>query len=100
MLDTIHAAAARNAGSLDLADIARAAQQGRVATLLIDADRHVAGQLDPATGAISLAPAPNPAIADLLDDVGEVVLRAGGEVVVVPSARMPSDSGVAAAYRY
>jgi len=100
LLDTIHAAAARNAGSLDLADIARAAQQGRVATLLIDADRHVAGQLDPATGAISLAPAPNPAIADLLDDVGEVVLRAGGEVVVVPSARMPSDSGVAAAYRY
>jgi hypothetical protein len=100
LLDTIHAAVARHAGSLDLADIARAAQQGRVATMLIDADRHVAGRLDPRSGAISLAPEPGPAMADLLDDVGEQVLRTGGEVVVVPTARMPSDSGAAAAYRY
>jgi hypothetical protein len=32
--------------------------------------------------------------------VGEQVLRTGGEVIVVPSERMPSDSGVAAAFRY
>jgi hypothetical protein len=100
LLDTIRAAAARHVGSLDLADVARAAHQGRVATLLIDADRQVAGTLDPATGAIRAEPIANPGHADLLDDVGERVLRTGGEVIVVPSERMPSDSGLAAAYRY
>jgi hypothetical protein len=100
LLDSIHAATARNAGSMDLADIARAAHQGRVATLLIDADRHIAGKLDRANGAIATVSAPGPVMADLLDDVGEQVLRTGGEVVVVPSARMPSDSGAAAVYRY
>jgi len=100
LLDAIQAAAARNLGSLDLADIARAAQQGRVATLLVDADRQLAGHLDPTTGAIVVEPAAQPTSGDLLDDVGELVLRKGGEVIVVPSARMPSDSGAAAAYRY
>ena len=100
LLDAVHAATARQQGSLDLADVARAARQGRVATLLIDADRHVAGTLDAATGAIALEPMADAAGADLLDDVGEQVLRTGGEVVVVPAERMPSDSGVAAAYRY
>jgi hypothetical protein len=100
LIDHIHAATARHAGSLDLADIARAAYEGRVATLLIDADRRVAGTLDPATGAIRVEPSASPAQADVLDDVGEQVLRTGGEVIVVPSERMPSDSGAAAAYRY
>jgi len=100
LLDEIHAAIARHGGSLDLADVARAAFERRVATLLIDADRRVAGTLDRATGAIRLDPLADPGHADLLDDVGEQVLRTGGEVIVVPSARMPSDSGVAAAYRY
>jgi hypothetical protein len=100
LLDTIHAATARHAGSLDLADVARAAYQGRVATLLVDADRRVAGTLDRTSGAIALDATADPTGADVLDDVGEQVLRTGGEVVVVPSERMPSESGVAAAYRY
>jgi hypothetical protein len=100
LLDAIHVATARHACSLDLADIARAAHQDRVATLLIDADRHVAGTLDPTSGAMKLEPAASAAGADVLDDVGERVLRSGGEVIVVPSERMPSDSGAAAAYRY
>jgi len=37
---------------------------------------------------------------DLLDDIGEAVLRRGGEVVVVPAERMPTTSGLAATYRY
>jgi hypothetical protein len=100
LLDAIHAATARHAGSLDLADVVRAAHQGRVATLLIDADRRVAGTVDAATGTLVVDPRADAAGADVLDDVGEQVLRTGGEVIVVPSQRMPSDSGVAAVYRY
>jgi hypothetical protein len=100
MIDRIRVATAHHTGSMDLADVARAAQQGRVATLLVDADRRIPGTLDPGTGAVDFAPQSSATMSDLLDDVGEQVLRTGGEVVVVPSARMPSDSGVAAAYRY
>jgi hypothetical protein len=37
---------------------------------------------------------------DLLDDIAELVLRKGGEVVVVPSEKMPTPAGVAAIYRF
>ncbi len=37
---------------------------------------------------------------DVLDDLAEVVLGAGGEVVVVPTDRMPTPTGLAAIYRY
>jgi hypothetical protein len=100
LLDEIHAAVARHEGSLDLADIARAAQEGRVATLLVDADRHIAGRLDFASGAVSVAANADASSGDLLDDVAEEALRRGAEVVVVPPGRMPFDSGAAARYRY
>jgi len=42
----------------------------------------------------------NADVDDLLDDLGEQVLKNGGDVVVLPSERMPSSTGVAATYRY
>ena len=53
-----------------------AAGCGRSATLLVEADR------------------------ELPTDLDERVLRLGGEVVVVPAARMPTRSGIAATYRF
>ncbi len=93
-------AAAQHKGSADLSDVARAAVQGRVATLLVEADRVEPGHLDPASGAIQRTQLDHPEVEDLLDDVAEAVLRAGGEVIVVPKERMPTSSGVAATYRY
>jgi hypothetical protein len=37
---------------------------------------------------------------DLLDDLGERALKAGGEVVVVPVERMPTQTCIAAIYRF
>ena len=37
---------------------------------------------------------------DLLDDLAELVLRMGGQVQVVPADRMPTQTGVAATYRF
>jgi hypothetical protein len=42
----------------------------------------------------------HPEIDDVLDDIGELVADQSGEVVVVPSNRMPVDTGLAAIYRF
>ena len=91
---------AKGLGSGDLSDIARAAAAGRIATLLIEADRVIPGRFDRVSGAIEFAPIENPGVDDLLDDLGELVLKTGGEVVIVPPERMPTDTGIAAIYRF
>ena len=99
-IDQFHSLRSENLSGADLAEIARAAAAGRIATLLIDADRVVPGLFDPETGAIQFAPLNEPDVDDLLDDIGERTLKTGGEVVLVPAEGMPTDTGVAAIYRF
>lgn len=87
-------------GSDDLAQVAEAATSGRVKTLLLDAERRIAGRLDGATGRIELADLSDPDVDNLLDNLGELVAEKGGTVVVLPAAGMPSRTGLAAIYRY
>lgn len=94
------AARAKGLGSDELHNVARAAAQGRVATLLIEEERQVAGSLDPETGHVELAELANPLVDDLLDDIGELVERMGGVVHVIGAARMPTDTGLAATFRH
>ena len=91
-------AAAHGKGSADLAEAARAAATGRVGVLLIDADRTVPGTID-AGGTLHPA-ASSAAPGDMLDDLAEMGVRTKAEVIVTPSAQMPSNSGLAAIYRY
>lgn len=87
-------------GSDDLAEVAQAAAAGRVATLLIEADRQIAGRLDRATGQVAFADLSHPQVDDLLDDLGELVEKRGGRVLVIPVERMPGHTGLAATYRH
>lgn len=100
LVEMFGSARARELGTGDPADAAYNAVAGRVATLLVDADRHLPARIDPETGFIETDDLSDPATDDLLDDIAEWVLRHRGQVVVVPSDRMPTDSGVAAIYRY
>lgn len=84
----------------DLERIAAAAIAGRVATLLIEADRLIPGRIDEVSGSITKDELNNPEVDDILDDLGERVIKAGGEVVIVPSERMPTKTGAAAIYRF
>lgn len=84
----------------DLAQIGEAVVAGRVATLLIEADREIVGQIHEGTGNVHLGTTDHPQGDDLLDDLGERVLAMGGEVFVVPAARMPTTTGAAAICRY
>jgi hypothetical protein len=87
-------------GADDPAQVARAAVAGQIATLLIEADRQIPGRIDAATGAVEADELSKAGVDDMLDDLGEIVLRAGGQLVVVPSERMPTSTGLAAIYRY
>ncbi len=98
--DAYAAAAAKGLGSEDLSQVAHAAVAGRVATLLIEAERQVAGRIDGSTGRIDAADLGSPRVDDMLDDLGALVERMGGEVHVLPAERMPSRTGVAASFRH
>lgn len=100
LIERFGAARAAELGSDDLAEIARGAAAGRVSTLLIEADRIIPGHFDPVSGAIQFAELGDPMVDDLLDDIGEHALKTGAEVVIVPTERMPTDTGIAAIYRY
>ncbi len=94
------AAAAHGLGSEDLSQVASAAVAGRVATLLIEAEREVAGRIDSLTGRIDPAEPGNPRVDDVLDDLGALVESMGDEVHVLPADRMPCRTGVAASFRH
>jgi hypothetical protein len=98
--ESFHTAQARLAGSADLADVAKAAVAGRVGTLLLEADRVIPGIIDRTAGSVRPGDLAAPDVDDVLDDLAELVLARGGEVVVVPAGRMPTSSGLAAIYRY
>lgn len=94
------AAKSHRQGSDDLAQVAKAAAEGRIATLLIESGRQIAGRIDGVTGQVEAADLSNPHVDDLLDDLGELVEKMGGRVIVVPAEQMPGRTGLAAIYRY
>jgi hypothetical protein len=93
-------ARSKGLGSDDLPHVAQAAASGRVATLLIEADRQIAGRLDDVTGRVELDDLSDPQVDDLLDDLGGLVEKMGGRVLVIPADEMPARTGLAATYRY
>jgi hypothetical protein len=100
LVERFGTARANHSGSADVADVAAAAVAGRVETLLIEAERVMPGRVDFETGRVYEGSLERTEMGDVLDDLGEQVLRTGGEVVVVPAERMPNGSGLAAIYRY
>lgn len=100
LVEAFGAASANGRGAEEPGTIARAAADGRVATLLIEADRLIPGRIADASGVIASGDLGNPRVDDVLDDLGELVLRQGGEVVIVPAERMPTRTGAAAIYRF
>jgi len=101
----------RGLAASDLADIARAAVAGQVATLLVEADRCETGRFDRDTGGIEFDGGPGPDLSrtgdraavradDLFGAVAETVLMHGGDVLALARNDMPTETGVAALYRY
>ena len=84
----------------DLEGVAKASSEARVGWLLVEAERHIPGCLDQATGRVARARSGNLGVDDLLDDLAEAVMKKGGKVVVVPAVDMPVTTGLAAIFRF
>lgn len=94
-------ASAWSQGSDELHAVGSAAVGGRVKLLMLEKARRIWGRVDRATGEVATGGAEgNPDDADVLDDLAELVLLNGGDVLVVPSERMPSGRGLAAIFRF
>lgn len=100
LVEQFGTAEAQGLGDGELAPVAKAVSAGRVATLLIEANREIPGRVDPATGDIAFADLADPEIDDVLDDLGTLALKMGGEVAILTSEQMPTETGIAAIYRY
>ncbi|MFO7685251.1 MAG: hypothetical protein R6V60_04090 [Desulfobacterales bacterium] len=100
LADEFAVAKSKGLGNNDLVGVAQGAATGRVGTLLIESDRQIAGRLDGATGQMEVADLSDPEVDDLLDDLGELVEKMGGRVMIVPAEHMPGRTGLAAIYRY
>jgi len=100
LADEFMTAKSNGLGSDDLAQVAQAAAAGRVSTLLIEADRRIAGRLDSSTGRVEVADLSHPQVDDLLDDLCELVSKMGGRVMLIPTEQMPGQTGLAATYRH
>jgi hypothetical protein len=100
LVDAFNSTRPKGLADDDLAEVARAAVGGRVATLLIEARREIPGRIDASTGALKFDDLAHPELDDVLDDLAALALEKGGDVVIVPGERMPTDTGIAAIYRY
>jgi hypothetical protein len=83
-----------------VAEVTAAALAGRIRTLLVEADREMPGRVDEAHARVEPGDSSDPEIGDVLNDLVETVARMKGEAIVVPAARMPSPTGIAAIYRF
>lgn len=86
--------------SADLAEIARSSISNRIATLIVELDRIIPGKVNQATGAIETGELDHPEFGDLLNDIVLLTIQNGGNVIVLPQERMPTDTGLAAIFRY
>lgn len=99
-LEQFGSARAKGLAGESLETVAEAVATGRVATLLIDGDRVIPGNVDSETGRVILADRSRPDVDDVLDDLASLARRRGGKVFIVPGEQLPGDTGLAAIYRY
>ncbi len=83
-----------------LEQIGQATLEGRVATLLVEAERQIPGVVDKQQGKAVAVEDDTATTPDLLDELTIWTLEQGGEVIAVPTERMPTESGAAAIYRH
>ncbi|MBW6498242.1 MAG: hypothetical protein K0B09_07645 [Bacteroidales bacterium] len=94
-------ARANGKGSDDYKEVAVAAVEARIDTLIVEADRIIPVRItNLVTGNTQKKDLINPKVDDLLDDMGELVMKMGGQVMVLPAEKMPSQTGLAAIFRY
>lgn len=84
-----------------LTHVAEAAVLGRVRRLLVSDRQPLFGRVDRTTGEVTLhAGQTGPQDDDVLDDLAEIVLSRGGQVVVLDPPQMPEEAAAVATFRW
>lgn len=83
-----------------LTEIVRAALSGRVETILLEKNKIIAGKIDRINKKIITKVLSDPATDDILDDLAQLVIEMGGDVLILDRKKMPTKQGAAAIYRY
>lgn len=99
-IDQFGASRGQGLATDQIEEIGHSIIEGRVATLLVEAERQIPGQADATEGKALPATPQSATTPDLLDELTVWTFEHGGDVVVVPRERMPTQTGVAALYRY
>ncbi|MDO8187788.1 hypothetical protein Q5424_25905 [Conexibacter sp. JD483] len=92
--------ASRERATADLAEVARAATVGAVATAVVDVDAKVPGTVDASSGVVTPDPADDARSYGVVDEIARRVLRDGGRVLAVRAEEVPGGGPVAALLRY
>ena len=101
LAEKFNQAKANGLGSDTMEDVIEAAEARRVDTLFIEAHRVIAKRIrNKVTGIFETTDLTQPVLDDELDGVGELVSKLGGTVVIIPKEQMPTNTGLAAIYRY
>ncbi|MBK5279442.1 MAG: hypothetical protein JJE09_11330 [Bacteroidia bacterium] len=100
LADKFNQAKANKLGSDVIEEVIEAAEAGRVETLFIEAHRVIARRLRNINGTYKVIDVTQPKLDDLFDDIGELVGRMGGTVLIIPKENMPTQTGLAAIFRY
>ncbi|WP_029031364.1 hypothetical protein [Salinarimonas rosea] len=87
-------------GSSDLSEIARAAEEGRVDTLVVSLDETVYGRLEDGIGSFVPGEEASVATYDVLDEIVGRTVRTGGRVLAAHADRLPEGLKAAATFRY
>ena len=95
-----HEALPRGKASSDVNDVTLALVERKVETLLVEKDRTIDGDVDVESGFLRRHGEACVRSDDLTDDFAQATYLQGGDVYVLERDQMPTDTGVAALYRY
>ena len=84
----------------DIAQAARAATMGAIATLLVNIDGQVPGTIDEESGAVQFAEAETASNYGIVDEIARRALLSGAQVLAVRAADLPGDTPLAAILRW
>ncbi|MBT3071218.1 hypothetical protein KKP04_10080 [Rhodomicrobium sp. Az07] len=99
-LDRVEALRDDRRSSTDVTEIAHAAQEGRVESLVVAVDHEIYGTLTGGIGSIAPRAPADAATYDILDKVVALTLRQGGEVIGARKKELPDGFQIAAIFRY
>ncbi|MPM00857.1 hypothetical protein SDC9_47090 [bioreactor metagenome] len=100
VVESYNKAVSESLGSSDLAEIAKAAFNSRIETLMIEDHKIVPGKIDYQTGELEFGSIDDPDCGDILEDIAELTLMRKGDVLILPKEEMPNTTGVSAMYRF